>query len=182
MCEIECNVVFNEYKDCEGQVFNVQVVCSDNKGNWFVEFGVGEVILFFCEQIFGEKLIFGGCVKIYFKEVCKIFKGLIILVLCVDERLFDYLFKQEIFEVVNGIVEVKVIVCEVGQCFKVVVFLYNFNVDFIGVCIGYCGNCIQVVIGEFGCEWVDVILWDVNICEFICNVFLFVKVGFIEVQ
>lgn len=45
MRETERNVVFNEYKDREGQVLNAQVVRSDNKGNWFVELGAGEAIL-----------------------------------------------------------------------------------------------------------------------------------------
>lgn len=181
MRETERNVVFNEYKDREGQVLTAQVVRSDNKGNWFVELGAGEAILPPREQIPGEKLTPGNRVKIYLKEVRKTPKGPTILASRADERLLDYLLKQEIPEVANGIVEVKAIAREAGQRSKVAVFSHNSNVDPIGACIGHRGNRIQAVTGELGRERVDVILWDGNTRDFIRNALSPAKVGLIEV-
>ncbi|WP_291425158.1 transcription termination factor NusA [Deinococcus sp.] len=182
MRETERNVVFNEYKDREGQVLTAQVVRSDNKGNWFVELGAGEAILPPREQIPGEKLTPGGRVKIYLKEVRKTPKGPTILASRADERLLDYLLRQEIPEVANGIVEIKAIAREAGQRSKVAVFSHNSNVDPIGACIGHRGNRIQAVTGELGRERVDVILWDANTREFIRNALSPAKVGVIEAQ
>ena len=181
MRETERNVVFNEYKDREGQVLNAQVVRSDNKGNWFVELGAGEAILPPREQIPGEKLTPGARVKIYLKEVRKTPKGPTILASRADERLLDYLLRQEIPEVANGIVEVKAIAREAGQRSKVAVFSHNGNVDPIGACIGHRGNRIQAVTGELGRERVDVILWDASPRDFIRNALSPAKVGPIEV-
>lgn len=181
MRETARDVVYNEYKDREGQVLTAQIVRSDNKGNWFVELGAGEAILPPREQITGEKLVPGNRVKIYLKEVRKTPKGPTILASRADERLLDYLLRQEIPEVANGIVEIKAIAREAGQRSKVAVYSHNNNVDPIGACIGHRGNRIQAVTGELGRERVDVILWDTNTREFISNALSPAKVGPIEV-
>ncbi|WP_425148250.1 transcription termination factor NusA [Deinococcus sp.] len=182
MRETERNLVFNEYKDKEGSVINATVVRMDNKQNYFVELGSGEAILPPREQIPGERLLNGNRVKVYLKEVRKTPKGPTILASRADERLLDYLLRQEIPEVANGIVEVKAIAREAGQRSKVAVFSHNSNVDPIGACIGHRGNRIQAVTGELGRERVDVILWDSNLREFIRNALSPAKVGFIEVN
>ena len=182
MRETERNLVFNEYKDKEGQVINATVVRMDNKQNYFVELGSGEAILPPREQIPGERLLNGNRVKVYLKEVRKTPKGPTILASRADERLLDYLLKQEIPEVANGVVEIKAISREAGQRSKVAVYSHNSNVDPIGACIGHRGNRIQAVTGELGRERVDVILWDANTREFIRNALSPAKVGFIEVN
>lgn len=182
MRETERTVVYDAYKDREGQVLPAQVVRSDNKGNWFVELGAGEAILPTREQIAGEKLTPGSRIKIFLKEVRKTPKGPTILASRSDERLLDYLLRQEIPEIANGIVEVKSIAREAGQRSKVAVFSHNSNVDPIGACIGQRGTRIQAVTSELGRERIDVILWDSSPREFIRNALSPAKVGVIEVQ
>ncbi|GGJ20311.1 transcription termination factor NusA [Deinococcus roseus] len=182
MREAERNIVFNEYKDREGEVLTASVVRMDNKGNVFVELGHGEAILPPKEQIPGERLLNGNRVKVYLKEVKKTNRGPSILVSRADERLLDYLLKQEIPEVAENIVEVKSIAREAGQRSKVAVFSRNPNVDPIGACIGHRGNRIQAITGELGKERVDVILWDANPREFIRNALSPAKAAFIEVD
>jgi transcription termination/antitermination protein NusA len=60
MREAERNIVFNEYKDREGEVITAQIARHDNKGNFFVELGRGEAIMPPKEQIPGERLQIGG--------------------------------------------------------------------------------------------------------------------------
>ena len=180
MRETERNVVYNEYKDREGQVLTAQVVRSDNKGNWFVELGTGEAIMPPREQIPGEKLTPGSRVKIYLKEVRKTPKGPTILASRADERLLEYLLRQEIPEVQNGVVEIKAVSREPGQRSKVAVHSNNSNVDPIGACIGHRGGRIQAVTGELGRERVDVILWDEDPKKFISNALSPAKVGNID--
>lgn len=182
MRETERNVVFNEYKDKEGQVMTATVVRMDNKGNYFVELGSGEAIMPPREQIPGERLMNGNRVKIYLKEVRKTPKGPTILASRADERLLEYLLRQEIPEVAEGTVEVKAIAREAGQRSKVAVHSRNPNVDPIGACIGHRGNRIQAVTGELGRERVDVILWDASPRDFIRNALSPAKVGLIEVN
>ncbi len=180
--ENERNVVFQEYKDREGEIITATVVRMDNKGNIFVDLGHGEAIMPPKEQIPGERLMNGSRAKIYLKEVRQTARGPSILASRADEKLLEYLMRQEIPEVGDGTVELKAIAREAGQRSKVAVYSRNSNVDPIGACIGHRGNRIQAVTGELGRERVDVILWDSNAREFIRNALSPAKVGLIEVN
>lgn len=87
-------------------------------------------------------------------------------------------------------VEIMSVVCEVGDCIKVVVCSYNLNVDVIGIIVGCGGVNIKKIISKFylvcydvksDCmvlieENIDVIEWVVDLVEFIYNVIVFVEV------
>jgi transcription termination/antitermination protein NusA len=182
MREAERNIVFNEYKDREGEVLTAQVARHDNKGNVFVELGRGEAIMPPKEQIPGEKLPIGQRTKIFLKEVAQSARGPSILASRAAPELLLHLMKQEIPEVSDGTVEIKSIAREAGQRSKIAVFSRNSNVDPIGACIGHRGNRIQAVTGEIGRERVDVIQWDQNAREFIRNSLSPAKVGNIEIN
>jgi N utilization substance protein A len=182
MREAERNIVFNEYKDREGEVITASVARTDNKGNVFVELGRGEAIMPPKEQIPGERLSIGSRTKVYLAKVEQTSRGPSILASRAAPELLVYLMRQEIPEVAEGTVEVKAIAREAGQRSKVAVYSRNSNVDPIGACIGHRGNRIQAVTGEVGRERVDVIQWDVSSRDFIRNALSPAKVGSIEVN
>jgi N utilization substance protein A len=182
MREAERNIVFNEYKDREGEVITAQIARQDNKGNVFVELGRGEAIMPPKEQIPGERLSIGSRTKVYLKEVAQTNRGPSILASRAAPELLQYLMRQEIPEVADGTVELKAVAREAGQRSKVAVYSRNSNVDPIGACIGHRGNRIQAVTSEIGRERVDVIQWDNNPQEFIRNALSPAKVGSIVVD
>jgi transcription termination/antitermination protein NusA len=182
MREAERNIVYNEYKDRQGEVITAQVARQDNKGNTFVELGRGEAIMPPKEQIPGERLASGSRTKVYLKTVEMGNRGPSILASRAAPELLLHLLKQEVPEVNDGTVEIKAIAREAGQRSKIAVFSRNSNVDPIGACIGHRGNRIQAVTSEIGRERVDVIQWDANPREFIKNSLSPAKVGSIEVD
>ncbi len=182
MRDMERAVVFNEYKDRQGEVLTASVARVDNKGNVFVELGRGEAIMPPKEQIPGERLASGTRTKIFLKEVSMTPKGASILASRAAPELLEYLLKQEVPEIADGTVEVKAIAREAGQRSKIAVYSRNSNVDPIGACIGHRGNRIQAVTAEIGRERVDVIQWDGNTREFIKHALSPAKVGNIEID
>jgi N utilization substance protein A len=136
MREAERNIVFNEYKDRQGEVITAQVARQDNKGNTFVELGRGEAIMPPKEQIPGERLASGSRTKVYLKTVEMGNRGPSILASRAAPELLLHLLKQEVPEVNDGTVEIKAIAREAGQRSKIAVFSRNSNVDPIGACIG----------------------------------------------
>ncbi len=182
MREAERSVVYNEYKDREGEVLTASVARVDNKGNIFVELGRGEAIMPPKEQIPGERLVGGARTKIYLKEVAMTNRGPSILASRGAPELLMHLLRQEVPEVADGTVEVKAIAREAGQRSKIAVSSRNSNVDPIGACIGHRGNRIQAVTAEIGRERVDVIQYDTNAREFIKNALSPAKVGNIEID
>lgn len=180
--EAERNRIYNEYKDKEGQVLTGQVTRVDNKGNVFVELGRGEAYLPKSEQIPTEKYHPGQRIKVYLKKVDKSAKGPSLLVSRAHEKLLEYLLKQEVPEIAEGIVEIKAIAREPGRRSKVAVMSHNPNVDPIGACIGHKGQRIQAVSAELGREKVDIIQWAKDPREFIRNALSPAQVGSIEVD
>lgn len=180
--EAERNRIYNEYKDKEGQVLTGQVTRVDNKGNVFVELGRGEAYLPKSEQIPTEKYHPGQRIKVYLKKVDKSAKGPSLLVSRAHEKLLEYLLKQEVPEIAEGIVEIKAIAREPGRRSKVAVMSHNPNVDPIGACIGHKGQRIQAVSAELGREKVDIIQWAKDPREFIRNALSPAQVGPIEVD
>ncbi len=180
--EAERSTVYNEYKDRAGDVITAVVSRQDNKRNVFVDLGRGEAIMPPKEQISGERYMVGMRLKVYLAKVELGSRGPSILVSRAAPELLRYLMRQEIPEVADETVEIKVIAREAGQRSKVAVTSRNPNVDPIGACIGHRGSRIQAVTGELQRERVDIIMWDPSPREFIRNALSPAKVGNIEVD
>jgi N utilization substance protein A len=180
--EAERAIVYDEYKDRDGEVITGIVARTDNKRNVFVDLGRGEAIMPQKEQIPGERYMIGMRIKVYIMSVEQGNRGPSILVSRAAPELLEYLMRQEIPEVNDGTVEIKAVAREAGQRSKVAVTSSNPNVDPIGACIGHRGSRIQAVTGELQRERVDIILWDPNPREFIRNALSPAKVGAIEVN
>lgn len=52
------------------------------------------------------------------------------------------LFCLEVLEIVEEILEIKFVVCDLGFCVKIVVKINDKCLDFVGVCVGMCGLCV----------------------------------------
>ena len=180
--EAERAIVFEEYKDRAGEILTAMVSRTDNKRNVFVDLGRGEAIMPPKEQIQGERYMVGMRLKVYVEKVELSNRGPSILVSRAAPQLLEYLMRQEIPEVADGTVELKVIAREAGQRSKVAVSSTNPNVDPIGACIGHRGSRIQAVTSELQRERVDIIMWDPNPREFIRNALSPAKVGTIELD
>src|SRR5688572_9407408 len=69
------------------------------------------------------------------------------------------LFKLEVPEIYQGIVEIKGIAREVGGRTKVAVSSRDVSIDPVGACVGLKGSRVQAVVGELGGERIDIVPW-----------------------
>ncbi len=180
--EAERQVVYEEYRDREGNVITVTVSRVDNKRNVFVDLGKGEAMMPPKEQIPGERYLVGMRIKAYITKVELSNRGANITVSRSAPELLEYLMRQEIPEVSDETVEIKSVAREAGQRSKIAVMSHNANVDPIGACIGHKGARIQAVTSELQRERVDIIMWDPNPKEFIRNALSPAKVKLIEIE
>jgi N utilization substance protein A len=80
------------------------------------------------------------------------------------------LFKREVPEVAQGVVELRVVAREAGMRTKIAVFSSQSGVDPVGSCVGQKGVRVQAVINELGNnEKVDIIQWSDNSKQFIAS-------------
>ncbi|MBU2575655.1 transcription termination factor NusA [Patescibacteria group bacterium] len=166
--EAEREVVFNEYKDREGELINGTVQRIE-RGNVLVDIGQATAIMPQQEQIRGEHYAPGAQLRFYIKSVATSSRGPEVIVSRADKELVRKLFMMEVPEVADGAVELKSISREPGSRSKIAVYTEEENVDPVGSCVGQRGTRVQFIINELGGEKIDIIEWDKDEIAFIKN-------------
>ncbi|MEO2158230.1 MAG: transcription termination factor NusA, partial [bacterium] len=69
------------------------------------------------------------------------------------------LFKLEVPEIQQGIIEIKEIAREVGGRTKLAVYSHDESIDPVGSCVGLRGSRVQAVVQELGGERIDIVPW-----------------------
>ncbi|MDO8583918.1 MAG: transcription termination factor NusA [bacterium] len=164
--EAERNVIFSDFKGREGELMNVTIQRREGR-LVLIDLGRATGILLPEDQIETERYYPGTRIKALLREVMMTTKGPEIRLSRTSPRVVEELFKQEIPEINNGVVEIKGIAREPGSRTKVAVSTNDDAIDPIGSCIGQRGTRIQTVIRELGGEKVDVIQWNDDAAAFI---------------
>jgi transcription termination/antitermination protein NusA len=111
----------------------------------------------------------GDRLRAYLKQVISEGKGpQLILSRACNEMLIE-LFKIEVPEVGEGIIEIKSAARDPGIRAKIAVKTNDGRIDPVGACVGMRGARVQAVSNELGGERVDIILWDDNPAQFVMN-------------
>ena len=179
--EAEREVIYNEYKDKEGEVVSAIIQRIEGR-NIFLDIGKTTGILFPEEQIPGEKFFIGQRLRVYILKVEKIAKGANIILSRAYPKLVSRLFAIEVPEVSTGAVQIKSIAREPGSRTKIAVYTEEQGIDPVGSCVGQKGSRVQTVISELGGEKIDIIKWDEDMTKYIANALSPAKVLDVEVD
>jgi N utilization substance protein A len=166
--EIEREVIYNEYKDKEGEVASGIVQRIEGR-NIFLDIGKTTGILFPEEQIPGERFFIGQRLRVYILKVEKTAKGANIVLSRAYPKLVSRLFAIEVPEISTEAVQIKSIAREPGSRTKIAVFSEEEGVDPVGSCVGQKGSRVQTVINELDGEKIDIIEWSENVNKYIAN-------------
>lgn len=79
------------------------------------------------------------------------------------------LFKLEVPEVGQGLIEIKGAARDPGLRAKIAVHSHDPRIDPVGACVGMRGSRVQTVSNELAGERIDIILWDSNPVQFVIN-------------
>lgn len=79
------------------------------------------------------------------------------------------LFKIEVPEINEGIIEIKSVARDPGLRAKIAVKSINNRIDPVGACVGMRGARVQAVSSELHGERIDIVLWDENPVQFVIN-------------
>jgi N utilization substance protein A len=79
------------------------------------------------------------------------------------------LFKIEVPEIADGIIEIRAAARDPGSRAKIVVSTNDGRIDPVGACVGMRGSRVQVVSNELANERIDIILWDDNPAQLVIN-------------
>jgi N utilization substance protein A len=157
--EAERQVIYDEYKDKVGKIVTGLVQRKD-RGVYFVNLGRVEAILPVRETLPGEHLKRGDSVKAYVSEVRSTQRGPEIVLTRRAPEFVAELFRTEVPEIEDGIVEVKSIVREPGERTKIAVISKDSSIDPVGACVGMKGTRVQAIVRELRGERIDIIPWS----------------------
>jgi N utilization substance protein A len=79
------------------------------------------------------------------------------------------LFRQEVPEIYDGVIEVKSVARDPGSRAKIGVVSYDSSIDPVGACVGMRGSRVQAVVQELQGEKIDIIPWSPDAATFIVN-------------
>jgi len=166
--EAERDRQYDEFKDRIGEVVN-GVVKRVEYGNVIVDLGRGEAIVRRDELIPREMFRPGDRIRSYLYDVRREARGPQIFLSRTHPQFMAKLFRQEVPEIYDGIIEVKAVARDPGSRAKIAVISRDSSIDPVGACVGMRGSRVQAVVQELQGERVDIIPWSQNAASFIVN-------------
>ena len=166
--EAERDRQFEEFKDRVGTIIN-GVVKREEYGNVIVDVGRGEAILRRNEKIGRESYRPNDRIRCYIKDVRREARGPQIFLSRTAPEFMAELFKMEVPEIYDGIIEIKAVARDPGSRAKIGVISYDNSIDPVGACVGMRGSRVQAVVNELQGEKIDIIPWNEDQATFLVN-------------
>jgi N utilization substance protein A len=167
--EAEREMMYEEYKDRQGEVVTGIVQQAGDRNNVLIDLGKVEALLPRSEQVDGERYEQGSRIKAVITEVRSGTKGPQVILSRRDPELIRTLFELEVPEIADGLVEIKAVAREPGYRAKIAVESHAQGVDPVGACVGPRGSRVRMVVSELRGEKIDIIPWNTEPARFVAK-------------
>jgi N utilization substance protein A len=168
MKDAERDVVFEGFIDRKGEMIN-GIVQRMHRGDMIVNLGRTEGVLPSQEQVPRESYRRGERIRAYVLDVLRETRGPQIILSRTHPQFLINLFKTEVPEIAEGIVEIQNAAREPGSRAKIAVSSNAADIDPVGACVGMKGSRVQSVVQELKGEKIDIIPWHGDPAKFVCN-------------
>jgi N utilization substance protein A len=167
--EAERAQVVDAYKDRVGELIN-GVAKRVERGNIYIDLGGNaEAFVPRDRSIPREAVRAGDRLRGYLYEVRAEVRGPQLFISRTAPEFMIELFKLEVPEVGQGLVEIRACARDPGDRAKIAVIAHDNRTDPIGACIGMRGSRVQAVSNELNGERIDIVLWNDNPAQFVIN-------------
>jgi N utilization substance protein A len=167
--EAERARIVNAFQDRVGELI-MGVVKRVEKGSVILDLGDNvEAIIHRDEMIPREAVRPGDRLRGYLREVKSETRGPQLFISRTAPELLIELFKLEVPEVGEGLIEILGASRDPGARAKIAVKSNDPRIDPVGACVGMRGSRVRAVSNELSDERVDIILWDENPAQFVIN-------------
>jgi N utilization substance protein A len=167
--EAERAQVVEAYQDRVGELIT-GVVKRVERGNIYLDLGGNaEAFVPRDRSIPREPVRAGDRLRGYLYEVKAEVRGPQLFISRTAPEFMIELFKLEVPEVGQGLVEIRACARDPGDRAKIAVIAHDSRTDPIGACIGMRGSRVQAVSNELNGERIDIVLWNDNPAQFVIN-------------
>ena len=167
--EAERAQVVEAYRHRIGELLNGQVKKVTREAVIIDLGNNAEAILPREEWVPRETFRIGDRLRALLKEVRPEASGPQLAMTRTSAEVLTELFKIEVPEVADGIIEILGAARDPGSRAKIAVKTNDGRIDPVGACVGMRGSRVQAVSGELGNERIDIVLWDDNIAQLAIN-------------
>lgn len=167
--EAERAQVVDAYKSRVGELVN-GIVKRVERGNIILDLGSNAEALISREDMIPREAVRSGDrLRGYLYEVRSEPRGPQLFISRVSPEFLVELFKLEVPEVGEGLIEIVDAARDPGMRAKISVKTHDQRIDPVGACVGMRGSRVQAVSGEIAGERVDIILWNENPAQYVIN-------------
>jgi len=166
--QAEREAVFEEYKDRVGDIVS-GAVRQFNRSDIVVDLGRAEAVIPAGERVPTEEYQIGDRIRAYVLDVRTNTGGPSIVLTRSHPDFVKALFRLEVSEISDGIVEVKGIAREPGYRTKIAVVSRDEKVDPVGACVGMRGIRVKNIVRELSGEKIDIIRWSNDVKTYATN-------------
>lgn len=167
--EAERALVVEAYKSRIGELVTGVVKRVDRSGVTMDLGGNVEAFISREEMIPREAVRNGDRVRGYLKDVRSEPRGPQLFVSRAAPALLIQLFRLEVPEAGEGLIDLIAAARDPGSRAKIAVRSRDARIDPVGACVGMRGSRVQAVSNELAGERIDIILWDENPAQFVIN-------------
>ena len=167
--EAERRQVVEAYEDRVGDLIMGVVKRSERHGVYMDLGGAAEAFIRREDMIPRENVRPGERLRGYLKEVRHEPRGPQLFISRTVSEFLIELFKLEVPEVGQGVIEIKAAARDPGQRAKIAVYSHDPRLDPVGACVGMRGSRVQSVSNELAGERIDIVLWNENPAQFVIN-------------
>jgi len=164
--DAEREMLLNDFMSRGDKVF-VGTVKRMDKGDLIIESGRVEGRLKRGEMIPKENFRTGDRVRAIILEVDLTLRGAPIILSRSSPAFMIELFRQEVPEIEQGLLEIKTCARDPGSRAKIAVQSHDKRIDPIGTCVGVRGSRVNGVTNELAGERVDIVLWSEDPAQFV---------------
>ncbi|UCE54492.1 MAG: transcription termination/antitermination protein NusA [Desulfobacterales bacterium] len=168
MKDAEKDAVYASFIDRKGDIIN-GIVQRVDRGEIIVNLGHTEGVVPAKEQVPRETYRRGDRIRAYILDVLHESRGPQIILSRTHPNFLVNLFRMEVPEISEGIVNILGAAREPGIRAKIAVASNNSDIDPVGACVGMKGSRVQNVVQELRGEKIDIIPWHVDPAKFVCN-------------
>ena len=179
--EAERTNTFSEYKDRIGDIVSGTVSAVSHRDT-YVTVGKTEMFLPSRERIPTEDYQVGDPIRALILRVDPEAKGPSVILSRASGKFLEALFRLEVSEISDGVVEIMGVARDPGYRAKLAVRSANENVDPVGACVGQRGSRVRTIVSELSGEKIDIVRWNEDIRQYVAGALAPAKLESIEVD
>ncbi len=167
--EAERAMVVEQFREQEGEIITAQVK-KVNRDNILLDLGNNaEAVILREDMLPRENFRSGDRVRGVLYSVRPEARGAQLFVTRSKPEMLIELFRIEVPEIGEEVIEIKGAARDPGSRAKIAVKTNDKRIDPVGACVGMRGARVQAVSSELAGERIDIVLWDDNPAQFVIN-------------